>query len=182
MKLSLSKTQGILVLILVSGLALRFAYCAVLAHRIDQERQAAILKKARASGRTVPDVALELAGLSSPRAAEVIAEWSHIESPLTAEKSTSNASSLNEPPAPGSDPFECELIAENLVRGAGYRGISWGQPEEHLTAYRPPVTPVSWARFIRGVWPPIRRDPRGGHALWNRLSVPALSHRAKDLQ
>jgi 4-amino-4-deoxy-L-arabinose transferase-like glycosyltransferase len=52
---------------------------------------------------------------------------------------------MNVPPGPGSDQNECEIIAKNLVRGQGYRGISWGQPEEHPTAYRPPAIPVSWA-------------------------------------
>jgi 4-amino-4-deoxy-L-arabinose transferase-like glycosyltransferase len=57
-------------------------------------------------------------------------------------------SSLNAPPPPGSDQYECQVIAENLVRGAGYRGISWGQPQEHFTAYRPPVTPATWALWF----------------------------------
>ena len=77
-----------------------------------------------------------------------MAEWSRINSPGIFVKPAPNVWSLNEPPAPGSDPYECELIAENLVSGAGFRGISWGQPEQHVTAYRPPVTPVTWALFF----------------------------------
>jgi 4-amino-4-deoxy-L-arabinose transferase-like glycosyltransferase len=55
------------------------------------------------------------------------------------------ATGLNVPPAPGSDQNECQIIARNLLRGAGYRGISWGEPHEHPTAVRPPVTPFCWA-------------------------------------
>jgi 4-amino-4-deoxy-L-arabinose transferase-like glycosyltransferase len=55
------------------------------------------------------------------------------------------AAGLNVPPAPGSDQNECQIIARNLLRGAGYRGISWGEPHEHPTAVRPPVTPFCWA-------------------------------------
>ena len=85
--------------------------------------------------------------LTPERTASLLAEWSRLESP--GGSSTDVATTpLNEPPAPGSDQFECEVIAGNLVRGAGYCGISWGQPQEHLTAYRPPVTPVTWALFF----------------------------------
>ncbi len=34
------------------------------------------------------------------------------------------------------------------MRGAGYRGISWGHPQVHLTACRPPVLPVTWALWF----------------------------------
>jgi 4-amino-4-deoxy-L-arabinose transferase-like glycosyltransferase len=148
MVISPMKTGKILVLILVAGLGLRFAYSAALAGRINHDRDAAILKKARATGRSVPPVALELAGLTPERAATLLAEWSRLESPGVSPAAVRNTTALNEPPSPGSDPYECEVIAGNLVRGAGYRGISWGQPEEHLTAYRPPVTPVTWALFF----------------------------------
>ena len=58
---------------------------------------------------------------------------------------------LNAPPAPGEDEFEYDLIAWNLVQGKGYVGVSpdvrdsTGADREHVTAYRPPVTPVVFA-------------------------------------
>src|SRR4051812_33082431 len=52
---------------------------------------------------------------------------------------------LNTPPKPGSDQREYEIAALNLLAGEGYRGISWGNPQEHLTAYRPPMLSASWA-------------------------------------
>jgi 4-amino-4-deoxy-L-arabinose transferase-like glycosyltransferase len=132
-------------LILLAGAGLRLAYCAFLSPRVGHDRDEAILKKARATGRTVPEVTLELAGLTPEREAALLAEWSRLESPGASPGAVPNANALNAPPPPGSDAYECDVIAGNLVRGAGYRGISWGQPEEHLTAYRPPVTPVTWA-------------------------------------
>ncbi len=59
------------------------------------------------------------------------------------------ATGLNKPPV--SDAKEFDLIAMNLLHGNGYRGISWGNPEEHLTAYRAPgltATLVVWFRIF----------------------------------
>ena len=93
-------------------------------------------------------MARELADLGPERTAALLAEWSEPESPDLTSPEVPALSSLNAPPVPGSDPHECEIIAENLLRGAGYRGISWGHPEVHLTAARPPVTPVTWALWF----------------------------------
>jgi 4-amino-4-deoxy-L-arabinose transferase-like glycosyltransferase len=143
-----TRANLILALILAAGLGLRLAYCAFLSARISHDSDAAMFKRAHATGRSVFEVALEVADLSSERKAALLAEWSELESPDVPPAEVPATSALNAPPVPGSDPYECEIIAENLVRGAGYRGISWGHPEVHLTAYRPPVTPVTWALWF----------------------------------
>jgi 4-amino-4-deoxy-L-arabinose transferase-like glycosyltransferase len=139
-----ARTGKVLILTLLSGMGLRLAYCALLPRRVDHDRDVAILKKAQATGRSVHDVALELADLTPERAA-LLAEWSRLATPGVSPAAVPGFNALNEFPAPGSDQYECEIIAGNLARGRGYRGISWGQQQEHVTAYRPPVTPVTWA-------------------------------------
>ncbi len=58
---------------------------------------------------------------------------------------------LDTPPSAGSDEYEYDAIAWNLANGKGYRGVSPdvvnedGSLREHLTAYRPPVTPLFYA-------------------------------------
>ena len=58
---------------------------------------------------------------------------------------------LTAPPRFGSDEYEYDLCAWNLVRGNGYVGVSpdvvdaTGRPREHVTAYRPPVATLFFA-------------------------------------
>jgi 4-amino-4-deoxy-L-arabinose transferase-like glycosyltransferase len=53
---------------------------------------------------------------------------------------------LAKPPEPGSDREEYDTYAWNLVQGRGYRGMSPDvTDQDHLTAYRPPVTSLTWA-------------------------------------
>lgn len=53
---------------------------------------------------------------------------------------------LNAGPRPGSDQNEYDTYAWNLAQGRGYRGPSPDVIDhDHLTAYRPPVTSVTWA-------------------------------------
>jgi hypothetical protein len=143
-----TRTNLILVLILTAGLGLRLAYCATLSARISHDADAAMFKRAHATGRSVHEVARELADMGPERTAALLAEWSKLESPDLSPAKVPATSSLNAPPVPGSDPYECQIIAENLVRGTGYRGISWGHPEVHPTACRPPVIPVTWALWF----------------------------------
>ena len=111
MTVLLSKADQLLGLVLVVGLALRFAACAIPAQ-----------------------------SLGDKKGVEVASRRLRTPDPI--------ATPLNAWPALGSDAYECEVIARNLVRGAGFRGISSGQPQEHFTAYRPPVTPAIWAVFF----------------------------------
>jgi 4-amino-4-deoxy-L-arabinose transferase-like glycosyltransferase len=140
-----TRSGRILVLILLAGLGLRLAFCAFLSPRVDRVHEAAITRAAHAMGKSVRAVAQEIADMSPERASAMLAEWSGPVSSEVAGSGVLARTALNEPPSPGSDQHECQVIAENLVRGAGYRGISWGQPQEHFTAFRPPVTPVLWA-------------------------------------
>jgi hypothetical protein len=143
-----TRANSILALILAAGLGLRLAYCATLSARISHDADAAIFKRAHATGRSVHEIARQLADLGPERTAALLAEWSKFESPDRSSSEVPAISSMNAHPVPGSDSYECEIIAENLLRGGGYRGISWGHPEVHLTAYRPPVVPVTWALWF----------------------------------
>ena len=143
-----TRANSIVALILAAGLGLRLAYCATLSDRIGHDADAAMFKRAHATGRSVHEVARELADLGPERTAALLAKWSKLESPDLASPEVPAISPLNARPVPGSDPYECEIIAENLLRGAGFRGISPGHPEVHLTAARPPVTPATWALWF----------------------------------
>jgi 4-amino-4-deoxy-L-arabinose transferase-like glycosyltransferase len=140
-----TRTSLILVLIVAAGLGLRLAYCAFLSDRIRHDADAALFRRAHATGRSVREVAQALAVMGPERTAALLAEWSRPESPDVSPVEVPAAAPLAARPVPGSDPYECEIIADNLSRGAGYRGMSWGHPEVHPTACRPPLTPVTWA-------------------------------------
>lgn len=49
---------------------------------------------------------------------------------------------------PVSDAVEYDRIAKNLLAGKGYVGISWGNPQEHVTAYRVPLYTAVWAACL----------------------------------
>ena len=71
-----TRANLILVLIVAAGLGLRLAYCAFLSDRISHDSDAALFKRAHATGRSVFEVALELAAMSPERTAALLAEWS----------------------------------------------------------------------------------------------------------
>ena len=53
---------------------------------------------------------------------------------------------LETPPKPGSDEQEYDIYAWNVAQGRGYRGPSVDvSDQDHLTAYRPPTTPLVYA-------------------------------------
>jgi 4-amino-4-deoxy-L-arabinose transferase-like glycosyltransferase len=57
---------------------------------------------------------------------------------------------LNTAPVPGSDDHEYATYARNIAEGRGYRGPSPDvRDPEHLTAYRPPTTPLYYAAVYR---------------------------------
>ncbi len=59
---------------------------------------------------------------------------------------------LNDPPKTGSDAEEYDTYAWNVVKGHGYRGMSPDvSNQDHLTAYRPPGTSLTWAMIYRVV-------------------------------
>lgn len=127
----------VLLLIVAAGMGLRLGYCGFLSTRISHDSDAVMFRKAYATGRTIRELARELAAMGPERATARLAEWSRLEE--------GDVSPLNARPIPGSDPHECEIIAQNLLSGAGYRGVSWGHRDVHVTACRPPMTPVTWA-------------------------------------
>ena len=106
-----TRTNSILALILTAGLGLRLAYCATLSYRISHDADAAMFGGAR-HGTERPRGARELANLGPERTAALLAEWSELESPdLT--PGGPGPILTESPPVPGSDPHECEIIAEN---------------------------------------------------------------------
>jgi 4-amino-4-deoxy-L-arabinose transferase-like glycosyltransferase len=57
---------------------------------------------------------------------------------------------LDKPPAFGTDQYEYDNYAWNVAQGRGYRGISPDVIDtDHLTAYRPPGTSLTWAALYR---------------------------------
>lgn len=87
---------------------------------------------------------------------------------------------LDKPPAFGSDQYEYDNYAWNVAQGRGYRGISPDVTDlDHLTAYRPPGTSLTWAALYRifghryGVvhWPIAWQGPRRSY--WSMASVDA---------
>jgi 4-amino-4-deoxy-L-arabinose transferase-like glycosyltransferase len=132
-------------LIVAAGFGVRLLFCTFYSDRISHDADAAMFARAHSTGQTVHEVALELAHLGPDLAAKLLAEWSAKESLDRARSETRNTSVIGTPPIPGSDPFECAIIADNLLHGSGYRGISCFHPEDHVTACRPPLVPVTWA-------------------------------------
>src|SRR4051794_29510759 len=90
-----TRANSILALILAAGLGLRLAYCATLSARISHDADAAMFKRAHATGRSVHEVARELADLGPERTAALLAEWSEVESPDLTSPEVLALSSLN---------------------------------------------------------------------------------------
>jgi 4-amino-4-deoxy-L-arabinose transferase-like glycosyltransferase len=83
---------------------------------------------------------------------------------------------LDKPPAFGTDQYEYDNYAWNVAQGRGYRGISPDVADtDHLTAYRPPGTSLTWAALYQ-VFGHRFGAVRLAHCLAGALSIVLVYH------